>query len=93
MKIAISVRSILVKVWQKNLAPKQAGAAILRKIISNCGCLRRNCDLCRIYESRLFNLLNELKIHNVNATETEEDIQLFCDHLEKHKFKKLANAS
>ncbi len=93
MKIALSVRSILVKVWQKNLTPKQAGATILRQIILNCGRSYRNCDLCKIYESRLLNLLNELKIHNVNVTETEEDIQLLCDHLEKHKFKKLANAS
>ncbi len=93
MKIALSVRSILVKVWQKNLTPKQAGATILRQIILNCGRFYGNCDLCKIYESRLLNLLNELKIHNVNATETEEDIQLFCDHLEKHKFKKLVHTS
>lgn len=85
MKIALSVRNILVKVWQKNLTPKQACAVIIHRIILNCGNFYDGCDLCGIYKSRLRNLLNELKTHNINTTETEEDIQIFCNHLEKHK--------
>ncbi len=93
MKISLSIGSILVKVQQKNLTPKQACAFLLYRIISNCGDFYSNCDLCKIYKSRLHNLLNELKTHNISATETENDIQTFCDHLEKHKLKELAHAS
>lgn len=86
MKIILNqIRSILVKVWQKKLTPRQAYNAILHQILLNNSIGFHYCDVCRFYESNLHNILNELQNKNITVNEVEDDLKIMREHREKHR--------